>query len=183
MNRNSSFRPIFKDGKTRVPVIWQITLNNTNGLPANFVIFDGLGLVADQLKVASVVPGVTVSGTFGSSTLSQLQTITKDKAVRLKEIWLQSATTGGVLNEAFFNSGYIKQCYASIAANTVVNDLIPVVNQVHQNTYQTSIREMKGFKILIDNLTGFELLLPALTQITIAFYIVSSEGTYNMNKI
>jgi len=177
------YQPTTKDDSTGLPVVWQIGLNNTAGMPANFTIFDGDGLISTYLKLGAIPGTVTVSGTFGANTAAFFTQITKGKAVRLKEIWLQSATTAGISNEAFFNNGYIRQSYASVANNTLVNNLIPLVSQVHPNTFQTSIREIKDFRALIDDLSGFEIFLPASTQITIVFYVASIESTYDMNKV
>lgn len=164
-------------------VIWQVSLNNTAGAAAEFTIFDGFGLVAAKLGLSAIPGTVTVGGTFGTNTVAYLKTITQSKAVRLHQLWMQSSTTAGVLNEQFFNTGFIRQSYGSIANNSAVDDLIPTVNQVHQDTYQTSIREWKNFRILIDACTAFHILLPASTAVNIAFYIDASEMTYDMNKI
>ncbi len=164
-------------------VIWQISLNNTAGAAAEFVIFDGFGLVANKLGLSAIPGTVTVGGTFGTNTAAFFQTITRSKAVRLHQLWLQSATTGGVQNEQFFNTGFIKQSYGSLANNSVVDDLIPLVNQVHQDTYQTSIREIKDYRLLVDAQTALHILLPASTQVNIALYISAIEQTYDMNKI
>lgn len=164
-------------------VIWQISLNNTAGAAAEFTIFDGFGLVAAKLGLSAIPGTVTVGGTFGTSTAAFLKTITQSKAVRLHQLWMQSSTTAGVLNEAFFNTGFIRQSYGSIANNSAVDDLIPTVNQVHQDTFQTSIREWKNFRVLVDACTAFHISLPASTAVNIAFYIDASEMTYDMNKI
>lgn len=164
-------------------VIWQISLNNTAGAAAEFTIFDGFGLVAAKLGLSAIPGTVTVGGTFGANTAAYLKTITQSKAVRLHQLWMQSSTTAGVLNEQFFNTGFIRQSYGSIANNSAVDDLIPTVNQVHQDTYQTSIREWKNFRVLVDACTAFHILLPASTAVNIAFYIDASEMTYDMNKV
>lgn len=164
-------------------IIWQISLNNTAGAAAEFMIFDGFGLCAAKLGLSAIPGTVTVGGTFGTSTAANFKTITQSKSVRLHQLWMQSSTTAGVLNEAFFNTGFIRQSYASIANNSIVDDLIPTVNQVHQDTYQTSIREWKDFRVLIDACTGFHISLPASTAVNIALYISAVEQTYDMNKV
>lgn len=169
--------------ETGLPDIWQISLNNTNIGTADFVIFDGSGLNAANLKLSAMPLGVNVSGTFGNDTLTFLSQITNYKAVRLKEIWLQSFDTFGNSNQYFFTNGNIIQVYASIANNASQTEIVPLVNQVHQNTFQTSIREIKGFRVLMDSFGGFQVILPGLTIITIVFYIDSVESTYDMNKI
>ena len=177
------YQPTTNDGKTGLPIIWQISLNNTDAMPANFTIFDGDSLVSTYLKLGAIPGTVQINGTFGVNTASFFKTITDSKTVRLREIWLQSFTTGGTANEAFFRNGYIRQSYASVANNTLINELIPLVTQVHPYTFQTSIREIKSFRALIDNCSGFEIFLPALTALTIVFYVDAIESTYDMNKI
>lgn len=169
--------------ESELPDIWQISLNNTNVGTADFVIFDGNGLNAANLKLSSMPLGVNVSGTFGSDTLTFLSQITNYKAVRLKEIWLQSFDTFGNNNQYFFTNGNIIQVYASIANNASQTEIVPLVNQVHQSTFQTSIREINGFRVLMDSFSGFQIILPGLTMLTIVFYIDSIESTYDMNKI
>ena len=163
---------------------WTITISNGEATDEEFLIGDNHGLLAAALGIPAPKAGVTISGTWGASTYTNINQITGANPVDLHRLHLLGKTTAGVASDAFFSSGQLKVLYADIANNTQQSNIIPLADLVLQDSYNTNIRIDNNFRMVMDGFSAVYLYIPAAEAVTVTFREVSAyNGAYPMSKV
>lgn len=161
----------------------RVGLANTDTETAEVVLFDGMGFVAQKLKLDSVFPAtIDVSGTWGADTVANLKTIGGLMPVDLHKIWMQNTTLLGAASTLFFDDGAILESYADIAGNSFYDEPLPVTTLLTDQSYQPNIRIFDGFRFLVNGLAALHLVIPAQTKVNIVLNISSVALASNMVK-
>ena len=161
---------------------FQLSLSNTDTNPVEMVVFDGMGLVANKLKLGSLPGTVTVGGTWGTSTLAFLKSIGQSMPTDLHQVWMQNLTLAGAKSTAFFDTGYIREAYADIAGNSLFDEPLPAQTLLTDESYQENIRIFRGFRYQVNPLAAVHLYIPAETTINITFNVSAIGTSYGMVK-
>jgi len=176
---------------------FNIILTNTDTNTYETVLGDGLGLIADGLKLPTLNGVVTNEGTWGASTLIMLKNLAALSALDLHELHVTSkavtvstpavpgTNTPGVVsgttdNDSFFSIGYVRTATGSPVNNPPRTNNVPFVMQTSGDTFRTNIRLNTDFRFMICPYTGLDVKLPPLTQVSISFYINSVNNRYAM---
>lgn len=163
---------------------WTITISNGEATTEEFLLGDHHGLLAAALSIPAPKAGVTITGTWGSSTYTNINQITGANPVDLHRLHLLGKTTAGAASDAFFSSGSLKMLYADIANNTQQSQIIPLADLVLQDSFNTNIRIDNNFRMLMDGFSAVYLQIPAGEAVTLTFREVSAyQGVYNMEKV
>jgi len=160
-----------------------ISISNGEATTEEFIVGDGVGLLATKFGIGAPKAGVVIGGSFGTATYTTINAICASVPLDLHRIHLQGKTTAGADSDAVFNTGFIKMSKASVVNNSAIDEEFPVRDLVLQNSFQTNIRVNDEWRFLMGPLTGIHLSIPAGEQLIMTFREVSAIGdVWNMRK-
>jgi hypothetical protein len=163
--------------------ILRFEINNTENTTETVVIGDYTGEVKRKLGVSAPKSGVLITGTYGSDTYTQIQTITGVLPMRLHGIQFQNKTSLGADSTGFFDSGRFGICFADPVGQTLINDEYPLSDLITQSTFQTYIREAKGFRFILGAPTAYAVTIPAGEKLLVTSTVQSVGLTVNMDML
>lgn len=179
--------------------MYTVTLQNTyTGDNYELVLGDGMGLVADGLKIPALSGVVVVGGSWGTNSLVNLQKIFDSSPIDIHELHLTSQTltmstngnpagggtpgviSGAAASELFFLQGAISVGECSLVNNSPNVDLIPLSFDITTESFRTDVRVRSDFRMQGNSRTGIVINLPAACALTVNFYINACETGYGM---
>lgn len=167
-----------------IPQTVTFTFDNTAATAATLILGDAATLIALGLSVGAVPGTVTISGSYGASSLSYFAALTRSIPVRLHKLWMSNYLTGSSTpSTTFFDSGVLKFCRASLNNSTVEQTIVDLGALLLPSDYQSQIREMADARILIDALEGVFFTIPASQKVTFKMYLRSAAESYDMNLV
>lgn len=163
---------------------FQVTLTNANGAPVEMVIFDGMTLVSNKLKLNPLPapPNFVVGGTWGTDTLTILSEIGGKMPVDLHSIWVQNLNAAGAASTVFFDQGFLKESYAGIANNSLIDEPLPFQTMFRPTDFQENIRVFDGFRYQVNPLAALHLNIPDGETVNITLNISAIGAAYEMIK-
>lgn len=157
--------------------VWKISLDNTTEADHTALIGDPAGLVQRVLNIANLDAGVTVGGTFGTQTLSQIKDIVKTFPVDLHGLHTS------VDNQSFYTNGEISYAKAQIDGTTVDKTPIDFSQLTSDMTNSPEIRRDTGFRGGLFGNSAMIILVPAGRTINMTFGLSAEGVAANMVKI
>jgi hypothetical protein len=177
-----------------------IELRNTSTTAQKIVIFDGQGMLGDQIGLPTQNGVVTVQGNFGVNTLAQLKSLALGSAVDLHSYHMQgyvlSGGTPGNTGTGAPGTGQTETASDKIFLGNNFqlgkSDIAGVSPQVKQftlskmtdgGTFDTTIRQSSKWRFIGGGFTGIIINLPALTGLVMNFDIAAYSNTKLMDVV
>lgn len=183
------FRSETADLRGNLKVI-NITVSNaeSSGGPDTILLGDGNGILALAATYGGLAPGslrsgITISGTWGTSTNTILQNLSRANPLDVHELQLQGYDTSGNPDSSFFTGGFIKLARAKFNGDAAEVSEIPLQFLTSPQDYNTYIRQTKDFRFTIDAQSGILLNLPIGKSVQITMKLSAVSETYGMNKV
>jgi hypothetical protein len=177
-----------------------IELRNTSTTAQKIVIFDGQGMLGDQIGLPTQNGVVTVQGNFGVNTLAQLKSLALGSAVDLHSYHMQgyvlSGGTPGNTGTGAPGTGQTETASDKIFLGNNFqlgkSDIAGVSPEVKQftlskettgSTFDTTIRQSSKWRFIGGGFTGIIINLPALTGLVMNFDIAAYSNSKFMDAV
>lgn len=146
-----------------------ITISNAHASPQTLEIGDAAGEIKRTQGIPDKDAAVTIGGSFGTATLTQLKTLTGMMNYRLHSLNVQSFTTAGAQSTGFFTDGTLKMAYASPIGDPPQIRVIQLNDLLKADDYNSFIREVKDFRFILAPLTGLIATVPNGIKVVLTF--------------
>lgn len=164
----------------------QIRVGISNGELTDeiFALGDHHGLVADAFTIPTPKGGVTISGSWGANSYVNLKQITGANPMRFHGLHMICTTTAGAASTSFFDNGFLKAVRAPANGDSPQEITIPISDLVQPDSFQTNIRVVQDFRLLMDGFTALYCKIPTGIAVVFNFtYLRSVSESYAMDLV
>ena len=116
---------------------------------------------------------ITITGTYGANTRAMLADLPKSTNLRCHGFNIQSFTSAGVANSAFFSNSSFRVLEADYANQSLKDEAVPLQDLVKGNTFQLVLRDDASWRFTFSPNTGLVFNMPPATKITFTTTLVS----------
>lgn len=176
-------------GAGRKKQVFKITINNTGETsPAirSFVLFDKVGLnqaslgIANETQLAALLTsGGSIGGNYGTSTFTRFQDIASFAALDFHQLHVQQVSGG-----TFFTAGEISYVTAenNLNGSPIREEIIDFTLDYDGTQYDPNVRLSREDRYQANAFTGFKVIVPVGTSVTISFYLNAAGLGHQMVK-
>lgn len=167
-----------------------VVLRNTNaagGAALTGVIGDANGILRSDsdvggLGVGAIAAALEVSGTWGEDTLTRLEQITGNSSIDIQGLHIIATKLDGSEDVSFFAQGSIRTAKASYVGNAPRVERVKTQHQVGQAAFNKNIRVLNQFEMLLTDMDGIPVKVPAGVEVTLTFGIAAVGSGSVMEK-